>query len=215
MARYSKRQWAFAVCLAALAGFVDAVGYLQLGGFFVSFMSGNSTRLAIGIAGNGRAAALAGGLIVSFVAGVVIGSLTGHLFSGRYHRSAIMALITGLIAAAAATGLAGFPTAALVVVALAMGTENNVFSREGEAPIGITYMTGTLVKLGQRLTAAFFGGERWAWLPQLLLWIGLVLGAAAGAAIFPLLGLQALWVAAGVAALLTLVHVLVTSAAGD
>ena len=37
-----------AVVLVALAGFVDAVGFLVLGGLFVSFMSGNSTQFAIG-----------------------------------------------------------------------------------------------------------------------------------------------------------------------
>lgn len=38
-----------AVLLSALAGYVDSLGFLQLGGLFVSFMSGNSTRLAVGI----------------------------------------------------------------------------------------------------------------------------------------------------------------------
>jgi uncharacterized membrane protein YoaK (UPF0700 family) len=33
--------------LAALAGIVDAIGYLHLGGLFVSYMSGNSTQLAV------------------------------------------------------------------------------------------------------------------------------------------------------------------------
>jgi uncharacterized membrane protein YoaK (UPF0700 family) len=36
-----------AVFLIALAGFVDAVGFLILGNLFVSFMSGNSTQFAI------------------------------------------------------------------------------------------------------------------------------------------------------------------------
>lgn len=30
-------------------GYVDAVGFMMTGGFFVSFMSGNSTRLAVGL----------------------------------------------------------------------------------------------------------------------------------------------------------------------
>ena len=39
-----------AICLAALAGFVDALAYISLGGFFASFMSGNTTRLGVGLA---------------------------------------------------------------------------------------------------------------------------------------------------------------------
>ena len=37
--------------LAALAGMVDAIGYLRLGHLFVSFMSGNSTQLAVAVGG--------------------------------------------------------------------------------------------------------------------------------------------------------------------
>ena len=37
------------VALSTLAGYVDATGFLMLGGFFVSFMSGNSTRLGVGL----------------------------------------------------------------------------------------------------------------------------------------------------------------------
>ena len=40
------RRVAMAVALSLLAGFVDALGFMHLGGYFVSFMSGNSTQMA-------------------------------------------------------------------------------------------------------------------------------------------------------------------------
>ncbi len=65
-----------AICLAALAGFVDALAFTSLGGFFASFMSGNSTRLGVGLgAGLPGDAAVAGGLVMSFVSGVIIASV--------------------------------------------------------------------------------------------------------------------------------------------
>jgi uncharacterized membrane protein YoaK (UPF0700 family) len=36
-------RFAFGVLLTAIAGWVDAIGFLSLGGFYVSFMSGNTT----------------------------------------------------------------------------------------------------------------------------------------------------------------------------
>ena len=44
MVRYDRRVKLLAAGLSALAGFVDATGFIQMGGFFVSFMSGNTTR---------------------------------------------------------------------------------------------------------------------------------------------------------------------------
>jgi uncharacterized membrane protein YoaK (UPF0700 family) len=78
-----------------------------------------------------------------------------------------------------------------------MGAENAVFESDGEVRIGLTYMTGTLVKVGQRLAAIPFGGDRLAWAPHLLLWVGLISGAVAGASLYPILGLNALWLAVG------------------
>jgi uncharacterized membrane protein YoaK (UPF0700 family) len=78
MIRYDRRVRAFAVSLALLAGYVDSLGFLKLNGFFVSFMSGNSTRLGVGLAHGPADAAIAGALIGSFVFGVVVGTLTGH-----------------------------------------------------------------------------------------------------------------------------------------
>ena len=50
MKDYRRRDIALAASLSAIAGYVDAIGFLKLGGFFVSFMSGNSTRLGVGAA---------------------------------------------------------------------------------------------------------------------------------------------------------------------
>ena len=198
MLRHGKRDIGLAVCSSALAGYVDAIGFLSLGGFFVSFMSGNSTRLAVGIAGVPADALIAGRLIAAFVAGVILGSLLGR-FAGERRRPAILALVAAGLAAAAGTAGVGAADLAVLFVAAAMGAENTTFERDGEVAIGLTYMTGTLVKLGQRIAAALTGGPRLAWAPYALLWLGLVAGAVAGAAVWPHIGLAGLWAASAVA----------------
>jgi uncharacterized membrane protein YoaK (UPF0700 family) len=198
MTRFDKRVQALAVGLAALAGFVDALAFVHLGGFFVSFMSGNSTRLGVGLAGGSRNAGIAAGLIGLFVIGVVLGSLVGRR-ARRHRRAMVLGFVAIVLAIAATASTAGFMQGAIAAMAIAMGAENAVFERDGETQIGLTYMTGTLVKIGQRLADALLGGARWAWAPYLRLWAGLVGGAVAGAALYPRLGLDALWLAAGVA----------------
>jgi len=198
MLRHRKRDIALAVGSSALAGYVDAIGFLSLGGFFVSFMSGNSTRLAVGIAGVPAEALIAGRLIASFVAGVIAGSLIGRL-AGERRRPLVLALVAAMLAAAAGMAGVGAPDPAVMFVAAAMGAENTTFERDGEVSIGLTYMTGTLVKLGQRLAGALTGGPRLAWIPYALLWAGLVSGAVIGALAWPHIGLGGLWFAAIVA----------------
>ncbi len=67
-----------------------------------------------------------------------------------------------------------------------MGLENAVFQLEGGAGLGLTYVTGALVKAGQLIAAALTGGAGWAWLPNLLLWAALVAARAAGGSGLPL-----------------------------
>src|SRR6202521_5637443 len=72
----SRRNIGLACALSALAGYVDAIGFLHLGGLFVSFMSGNSTRMGVSLAeGHWLSAIEALGLIALFVAGAAAGSL--------------------------------------------------------------------------------------------------------------------------------------------
>jgi len=201
MVRYDKPVRALAICLSTLAGYVDAIGFIQTGGFFVSFMSGNSTRLGIGIAHGDIYAALVAGLLVTFVFGVMTGTFVGRM-AGEHRRPVVLALVAALLALAAGSGMLLLPGAAVAFTALAMGAENAVFEEEGEVRIGLTYMTGALVKVGQQVTAALLGGRKWDWAPHFFLWLGLTIGAVAGGLVYPVLGLNSLWIAAAAAAAL-------------
>ena len=60
--------------LAALAGMVDAIGYLCLGYLFVFFMSGNSIQLAVAVGGGDLTeVGIIAELIALFMLGVAVG----------------------------------------------------------------------------------------------------------------------------------------------
>jgi uncharacterized membrane protein YoaK (UPF0700 family) len=204
MRAHDRSTQALAVALSALAGYVDALGFIKLSGYFVSFMSGNSTQLGVDLVTKGPLLPLA--LIVSFVAGVSLGSVTGHFATGR-RRPVILALVSVLLLAAAAFHALAIDSATVGCMALAMGAENTIFEDKGGVRFGLTYVTGSLVQMGQRLAMAFLGGDRWGWIPYLLLWAGLVAGAVAGAASYARWGLDSLWFAAGTASVLTLINI--------
>ena len=208
MKDYRHRDVALAAGLSALAGYVDAIGFLTLGGFFVSFMSGNSTRFGVAVAtGQWDMAARALGLIGLFVVGVVLGSAVARR-AGEGRRSVVLGLEAVLLAVGAGLLSAGRPLLGMVPVVLAMGVENTVFQKGGDVRVGLTYMTGTLVRVGQRIATALHGGARWDWVPFLLLWIGLAAGGALGALMFLRLGVTALWAAAAVVAGLALLSLM-------
>lgn len=189
-----------AAALAILAGYVDASGFLASGGFFASFMSGNSTRMAIGIAEVSQNAVLAGALIAAFLGGVVVGALCGRR-AGSRQRPAVLGLVAVALALAAGAGT-WHALPAVLLMAFAMGVANNIFTRSGEVSLGVTYFTGNLVKLGQRIAAALIGEDRFGWLPYLGLWFAFVFGVGAGALAYPQVGLEGIWAAAIAAAVL-------------
>ena len=192
----SGRDIALASVLSALAGYVDGIGYLHLGGLFVSFMSGNSTRMGVNIAeGRFQSAAEAFGLIALFVVGAAAGSLIVLGQSRQAQGRVLLAEALLLVAGGLFHGfdLDDFAIAAIV---LAMGLENAVFQIEGGSGLGLTYVTGALVKVGQFIAAALTGGARFAWVPNLLLWAALVVGSVAGALAYVWMNLAAIWFAA-------------------
>lgn len=183
--------------LSCLAGFNDAVGFRALGGYFVSFMSGNSTHFAVDLSLPhwSTATFLPLGLIALFVSGVILGAVLREKLPQR-KQLAVLLLVTAILGTSAGLATYGQGRLAVVLIPLAMGASNNVFVKEGEVSVPVTYMTGTLVKLGQRLAGRLCGSER-PWHPNLILWLALILGAVAGSLAYSLLQLHCLWIALG------------------
>lgn len=191
-----RRRQQLAVGLAGLAGFIDAIGFISAKGYFVSFMSGNTTRLGVDIAREPGQAAIPALLIAGFVAGVTAGAvLAGR--AGARRKPAVLALVTALLTAAAASRGVTPPALTLALLVAAMGALNNTFLRDGEVSVGLTYMTGALVKLGQAIGARLLGQARSGWLAYAVLWCGLACGAVLGALAWSHLAAAALWLGAG------------------
>lgn len=214
MTRYDRKYQLLAIGFATLAGFVDAIGFIESGGLFVSFMSGNSTRLAIGVADASMAAIAAMSLIGLFVAGVTLNVLLSGMAGAR--RKAVAASVVAVLLATAAMAQSGSRQVATVaMLCVAMGAANAVFQRDGEVSIGLTYMTGTLVKLGYRLADTVRGRGTSALLPYLALWLALVGGGVAGASLHHRLPHLSLWIGAAWSAGLALIISKVAAATGD
>jgi uncharacterized membrane protein YoaK (UPF0700 family) len=193
----SRRNILLACALSALAGYVDGIGFLHLGGLYVSFMSGNSTRMGVSLAaGQWLPAAEAFGLIALFVVGAALGSLI-VLGRNAYCQCWLLLAEGGLLVASALCYAFGWTNTAVAAIVLAMGLENAVFQIDGGAGLGLTYVTGALVKVGQQIAAALTGGPRFGWLPNLLLWAALVAGSLCGALAYHWINLAAIWFAAG------------------
>lgn len=191
MIRLRPQDRSFAAALAAVAGYVDTIGFLKAGGFFVSFMSGNSTRLAVGLVRGSPSAPTAAGLIGAFVLGVMVGTAVNG--EGRRCTRWVLLIVASLLAMAALMDETGFGALSIFVAAAAMGAENATFAHEGEGPIGLTYMTGTLVKVGQRLVQVLQGKTGTGWFWFLLLWAALVSGGVLGALAYGAAGFRGLW----------------------
>lgn len=196
MIRYDSRFRALALGFAMLAGFVDAAGFIKSGGFFVSFMSGNSTRLAISVATLGGTAIIAAILIALFVCGVTATVLICERVTMAHRKVTAASMVAATMIMAATFQTIGWATATIGLLCLGMGASNAIFQRDGEVAIGVTYMTGTLVKLGYKLADALRGRDRRGWSPYLLLWSALVSGGVLGALAFAASPSLSLWGAA-------------------
>lgn len=180
MIRFDRSHRRLAVGVAILAGFVDATGFVESGGFFVSFMTGNSTRLAVGAAEWQRAGLFAGAMIALFVTGVIIGSLLAA--RAKPSRAvAVLSLAALLLAGATGLRIEGVLWPAIACLALSMGVVNAALEGKDGAVVGVTYMTGTLVQMGQKIANRLRGEGDGRWLHHFGLWLSLVGGAIIGA----------------------------------
>jgi uncharacterized membrane protein YoaK (UPF0700 family) len=151
----TRAQWALAIFLALMAGYLDGYGLLFLG-VFVSFMSGNTTTAGLtGGQFNFNAALPSAIAVLCFVTGSFSANLLSQSKLRYSHRLTFFA-IAGLLAAVARLEQHGLSNAAaeIAMLSLAMGMTNPALTRIGAESMSITFVTGTLNRIGGHLAAA-------------------------------------------------------------
>jgi uncharacterized membrane protein YoaK (UPF0700 family) len=147
-------KWALAVFLALVAGYLDGYG-LRVLGTYVSFMSGNTTFAGLKSGQGNFQAALPSAIAIVFF---VTGSFLGNLFSQsrlRYSRRVIFGVIAGLLATVVALERHGLRSALveIAMLSVAMGMMNPALSKVGAESVSVTFVTGTLNRIGGNLAA--------------------------------------------------------------
>ena len=151
----AQAQERLAAGLAMIAGYVDAYGYFTFK-TYLSFMSGNTTQTGY-LTGQGDLAAAVPSLlaIVSFVIGVFTGTLLTQSGTPQARRlrfgvvAALLAVSIGLTPLGWSGGAVGIAT-----LSLAMGIMNTTLSYVGAQPVNLTFVTGTLSRMGTHLALA-------------------------------------------------------------
>jgi uncharacterized membrane protein YoaK (UPF0700 family) len=195
---------AWPVVLALVAGYLDGYG-LRFLGAYVSFMSGNTTLAGMYCGERAfRAAVPSAMAIVLFVSGSFLGNLLIHSRLRRPQQTAFGA-IAALVAAAAALEQGGMANALFEIafLSLAMGLMNPAVSKAGPEPVGLTFVTGTLNRMGGHLAAAVrasSAGSSSSRSDQLLragidagMWGGFLVGAILSGTLAPTWRQWALW----------------------
>lgn len=176
--------------LAAVAGLIGAAAFTHSAGYFVTFMTGNSERAILGFFRNEQWLSIAAALLLaSFVGGVVIASLCRrYLWVAHPHGPTVLAAAFLVMAAGVDIAIDGWSSnnvsfVPVLFVALGIGALNTSFVNNGEVSIPLSYVTGTLVKLGQGIERHITGGLAADWLGYFLLWASFIAGATAGGCI--------------------------------
>jgi uncharacterized membrane protein YoaK (UPF0700 family) len=150
-----RRAERLAAALAMIAGFVDAYGMITYG-VYVSFMSGNTTQTGYQAAEGAFGPASLSGLAILFF---VVGSFAGALlveFAGRYARRVLYGVVAAALAAIVGLTQYGmlFGAFAIAAISVAMGVMNNALSRVGAQAVSLTFVTGSLSRIGSSLALA-------------------------------------------------------------
>jgi uncharacterized membrane protein YoaK (UPF0700 family) len=121
-------------------------------------MSGASVSLGVGL-GDGHWGPVHQGvwMIASFLGGVTLATILADI-AGAWRLPVILLLEALLLAAAVVLAKSGWTiVAAILPVVAAMGVQNNALQPMNGVRLGVTFITGTLVSLGQVLGQTLTG----------------------------------------------------------
>jgi uncharacterized membrane protein YoaK (UPF0700 family) len=196
--------------LAVLAGVLGATAFTHSEGYFVTFMTGNAQRAALGyFRDDVKLAVSAGVLMLCFVVGVVVASVCRrHFWVAHPHGPTVLTTVS--LFAAMVLGIiddgweeVDLDFAPIMLVVFGVGALNTSFVKDGEVSVPLSYVTGTLVKMGQGIERHIAGGDVTEWLGYFLLVTSFVVGATLGGCISLILNGTGMLIAATVLCALT------------
>src|ERR1700741_910126 len=173
--------------LAGLAGLLGAAAFTHSAGYFVTSMTGNAQRGVLGyFRGDVLLSVSAGLLMLAFVAGVVVASVCRrHFWVAHPHGPTVLTTFS-LLAATVIDVLdegweenfLDFPP--ILLMAFGIGALNTSLVKHAEVSVPLSYVPGTLVKMGQGIEGHIAGGTAAAWPGYFLVFPPFVLGRGMG-----------------------------------
>lgn len=198
-----KYQGRTVICLAIIAGFTDAYGFLNFK-TYLSFMSGNTTQIGFSIGQENYHAVVLGLLaIFSFVTGV----FTGTLFSDvrRFKKIWMPYTIVSMLLLLYMFTTLFFRNTyySIIQLGLSMGYMNTAISYVGKQPVNPDFVTGTLNNMARHIAfwinKVALPDSQGAWdthksraLKLIIIWISFLIGAFISVVIKSMLGIYAL-----------------------
>jgi len=208
------RHLALGLILTATAGMTDVVGFMELGGYYTSFMSGNTTQIGAGLIHPVPLIMLPAALVVLFFLGSFIGSYIAG-FGEPSGPAGVLTFTSATLLGSLGLQLVGIPPhLALLPLALAAGAQNAILPQRGAARLGTTFVSGTLYMAGQDLARAVrHQAPPLRWVQHLLVWLSLPLGGFVGALAYTYLANAALTVPLAIYLLFLAGYLLLTNKA--
>ncbi len=154
----TQAQWAVAILLASMAGYLDGYGFFFLK-TYVSFMSGNTTSTGLKLGhGDFQAAIPSAIAIVFFAAGSFLGNVLTQSKLRHSHRLVfgLIAIFLAIVSVLHSSGLSQV-NSEIVFLCLSMGMANPALSKIGAESVSVTFVTGSLSRIGGYLASAAAG----------------------------------------------------------
>jgi uncharacterized membrane protein YoaK (UPF0700 family) len=149
-----RNQTRTAMFLALTAGYVDGYGLLILG-TYVSFMSGNTTMAGLRAGQVNLSVAITPAIAIAcFLAGSFVGNFLIH--SGlRHARRVLFGLVAALLIIVFEIENPGaFTNLGVALLSFGMSMLNPALSQVGSESVSLTFVTGTLSRIGNHLALA-------------------------------------------------------------
>jgi uncharacterized membrane protein YoaK (UPF0700 family) len=195
--------------LCMIAGAIDAIAYILFGKIFIANMTGNTVLFAASVVlRDWSEASLRIGVVLTFLIGIFMAeTLLRKLTAGRERRREMITLAIEFIVL---SWLALTPhpdtlrIVLLLVLAFAMGMQNNAFQRIGPIKLNTAFITGDLENLGEAIAESQQPDKRAEGRRRsavfLTTWAAYAVGALLGAYGALHLREKALWIPAGLVA---------------